>query len=816
MTNLKISPRKNIQKENQSLISLAVKCNFISARQEQEILSLLIEIYQRDPDFHVVSIFRERKILTQEKVDFLVSLRSHLKTKMLDKKFGEIGVSNRFVTPKNVEEALFFQDNYFRKKQKSKKIGDILVEKKQISPSNKTAILLTQDRIQDHLLEQAIYDIASSEMEKMTINKRFGAIAVKYGFITIEQLNQALKYQKKEQASGKTKQYLGSILKDLFQLKNEDILYILKIQQQIEKERLSLGKAVMRYQSEISSCRRLNELFDFTIAKDKMEVILHRKKESFEEITLNHFHNWLKLNGIRAGLISDELINSFLTESAPGERLKIARGAPCTLPVDETVQFYFDVGVPQDNTEIPENLVQKGQVLAKITPHENGKPGLNVLGHTILPPDPRMHHLMAGFGVEKKGLAFIACQDGIPLLYKQRTLFVEPYVKNRKTEILTGHIQTDTGETYQEVNLKIEGNIETAGTVSCHNLSILGSILGRADASGDIEIKGETGENESFARTSDYRTVVIARGSVKVTKNITQAKVVASKDILAPQSSVFFSELHARETIVLKNVHSSLEQPSVLQIGSIPSLKVEEINRLIDEQTAVLRTLQKQDEFDTLALALKNKRKIQNDYLEKQNILNHLIKICDADALKHISSLEQKIQVYEPQKNTGVSTKSPLPFSNDKDSLDYMEEVLQQIKGLHLDQQKQHLIQCLTDVSHCYRTAAGETHRYTVENNVRQKLLMKKIARKQPEIDNQKKKIEALMIEKDFLLLQEKPLVFSVKPMIRVRNMVEKNTLVKGKHTSMVIKDSIYGVRIREVKNMKTDSFEIVIDGYYD
>lgn len=811
-----MSPGKNIQKENQSLISLAVKCKFISARQEQEILSLLIEIYHRDPGFHVVNIFRERKILTQEKIDFLISLRSHLKTKMLDKKFGEIGVSNRFVSPKNVEEALFFQDDYFRKNQKSKKIGDILVEKKQLSQSNKTAILLTQDRIQDHFLEQAIYDIATSEMEKMTINKRFGAIAVKYGFITIEQLNQALKYQKKEQASGKTKQYLGSILQDLFQLKDEDILYILKIQQQIEKERLSLGKAVMRYQSEISSCRRLNELFDFTIAKDKMEVILHRKKESFQGIALNHFHNWLKLNGIRAGLISDELVNTFLTESEPGDSLKIARGTPCTPPIDETVQFFFDIAISHDKIETPGNPVKKGQILAGLTPHENGRPGVNVLGHTILPPNPRMHNVMGGFGVEKKGLTFIACQDGIPLLFNQRTLFVEPYVKNRKTEVLTGHIQTDTGKTYQDVNLKIEGNIETKGTVSCHNLTILGNILGRADASGDIEIKGETGENESFARASDYRTVVIARGCVKVTKNITQTRVVSSKDILAPQSSVFFSELHARETIVLKNVHSSLEQPSVLQIGSIPNLKVERINRLIDEETAVLRTLQKQDAFDTLALALKNKRKTQNDYLEKRNILNYLIKICDADTLKHISSLEQKIQVYEPNEDTGVSEDNPPKLSNNEDSLDYMEEVLEQIKGLPLDRQKHHLIQSLTDVSHCYRTAVGETHRYTLENNARQKFLMKEIARKQPEIDKQKKKIEALMIEKDFFLLQEKPPVISVKPMIRVRNMVEKNTLVKGKHTSMVIKDSIYGVRIREVKNVKTDSFEIVIDGYYD
>ncbi len=292
-----------IQIENQQLVSLAVKCKFISASQEQQVLSGLIEAYQNDPEHSVVTIFIEKQILTQEKINALIALRKHLKVKMLDKRFGEIGISNRFITPTHVENALNAQDAVFRENQESKKIGDILVEKNEMSQADRTAILLTQDRIEDDILEQAIYDIATSEMERMTINKRFGAIAVKYDFITIEQLNQALRVQKNKAGPENSKQYLGKILQELFKLTDRDILSILKIQKQFEKDRLSLEKAVTLYKSEISSSKRFNQLFEFTISRNKMQAFVQRKIESVEQMEPAHFYNWLKLNGIRFGLI---------------------------------------------------------------------------------------------------------------------------------------------------------------------------------------------------------------------------------------------------------------------------------------------------------------------------------------------------------------------------------------------------------------------------------------------------------------------------------------------------------------------------------
>ncbi|WP_321492330.1 flagellar assembly protein A [uncultured Desulfobacter sp.] len=808
----------DIQRENQQLIALAVKCKFINTTQEQAILSHLIKSYYYNPNHSVLTVFTEKKILTPEKITSLIALRNHLKIKMLDRRFGEIGISNRFITPKHVENALNDQDALFREKRESKKIGDILVEKNEMSQADKIAILLTQDRIQDDLLEQAIYDIASSEMERTTINKRFGAIAVKHNFISIEQLNQALRLQKKGAESGRKKQYLGEILQKFFQLTQDDILFILKIQQQIEKERLSLEKAVIRYKSEISSSKRFNELFEFTISTDKMEAFIHRKKESFENMELGHFHNWLKLNGIQFGLVNNELIKIFLSDSEIGGKLKIAQGKFPTRPTDEVVQFHFDIN-PTGNIDIAgQNLqpqVKKGTILAKIFPHKPGEPGTNVMGHTILPAQPKMNLLQCGNGVVKKDLYYIAGQDGIPMVFKQRTLFIEPCRRDRETRALTGPLGVDTKDTYRDVDLKIEGNINAGGTVICHSLLILGNVLGRVDASRDINIKGNIGENESFIDRSNFRTMVVSGGNLNISKNIAQAKIVASRSVNAQNSNVFSSEIHALETIILNNVYSSPEYPSTLEIGNIPNYKLDAINRSIDKEIAVLRTLQKQDELDKLALKLQKYFNTQNEYLEKKQILRYLINVCNADELKHLESLGQKIQLYEPSGGTDLSDNGDA-FLNNEHALAYMEEEIKQVEGLSLDQQIDYLSRQRVEVSNLCRTAANRTERYTAEYRARQKFILEKVSEKQVEIDQQKQKIETLMIQKDFLLFHKQPVASVFKPMIRVKNMVEKNTVVKGAHSSMVIKESIYGVKIQEIKDAVTGNYFISIEGYYD
>lgn len=222
--------------ENKALISLAVKCRLITMEQESQLLDRLAHQRQDNPDYSALDLFRDTRTLSKEDIAFLLAVRDHLEMKMLDKKFGELGIANQLVQPESVKKALDIQNKIFKETNESRLIGDILLEKNEITPQDKAAILLTQDRIKDELLSEAMNDIAASEIEKLSLNMRFGAIAVKKGYITIDQLNQALGVQSAEVKAGRPRRYLGNILKEMFDLSDELLGRILKIQKELEKK----------------------------------------------------------------------------------------------------------------------------------------------------------------------------------------------------------------------------------------------------------------------------------------------------------------------------------------------------------------------------------------------------------------------------------------------------------------------------------------------------------------------------------------------------------------------------------------------------
>ncbi len=809
----------DVQKENQNLIRLAVKCKLITADQEQKVLFQLIDLYQNNPGYSVVKIFKEEKMLTQKQINFLFNIKVHLKIKMLDKRFGELGVSNRFISSKSVENALDHQNECFTKTQQTKKIGEILIENNEITQANKTAILLTQDRIEDEFLAQAMNDLATSEMEKITLNMRFGAIAVKKGMISIAQLNQALKTQKNELKLGQEKRYLGDIFQEFFEISKKDVIYILKIQKEFEKSRLALEKSLSRYTSGITTNKRLNELFEYCISKNKMEAYVQRKKDSFEKININGFHNWLKLNGINFGICNYKLIEVFLSDSDIDSKIKIAQGVPPTQSRDAIIEFSFDTDFYRNredtqNEQLP--FVKKGEILAKIIPHELGKTGKDVFGHSIAPSNPKIFSLVCGEGVVRKDLTFVADTDGNPILYKKRSLFVTPVVLSHPSKMFTGHIKTDTMKTYDSSNLKIEGNINYGGVVTCHRLLITGNVFGKVTATGDIEVKGCIGKEDKAKATSKYPTQLHADGKIIVSKTIANAKIFTSKGFTAPKSDARSCEIYALHDILLKNVYSSPEHPSILQIGKRFHLKVDAINCAIDEQTADLRKLQRQDELDELTFKFQNKVKAQNDYMEKQNILTYLLKICDNVDLKHIEDIEQKIQMFEPLPEKDLNSDHHLPFPNDDDSLEYMDKILAQIKETGPEDQRNYVNEMRIEITRMYRAAVSATERYTNEYKAKSNFIMEKIDKIRPEIIKKKQEIEELLTKKDYLLFQEEKFPLTVEPVIKVKNIIEKSTIIKGKKASMIVEQSIYGVKMKESKNSSTNEYQILIEGYYD
>ena len=76
--------------------------------------------------------------------------------------------------------------------------------------------------------------------------------------------------------------------------------------------------------------------------------------------------------------------------------------------------------------------------------------------------------------------------------------------------------------------------------------------------------------------------------------------------------------------------------------------------------------------------------------MKKKQILTYLIDILHSDKLKHIESLEQKIQLYEPSGETGSPDNAGI-LLNKESALAYMDAQINQVEGLTVDQQKNYL-----------------------------------------------------------------------------------------------------------------------------
>ncbi len=804
--------------DNKSLISLAVKCRLITTDEEAQLLDQLAHERLANPDYSALELFRSTRVLSEEDVAFLLAVRDHLEMKMLDKKFGELGIANRLIQPESVKKALDIQTLIFKETSESKLIGDILLEHNEITPSDKTAILLTQDRIKDELLFEAMNDIATSEIEKLSLNMRFGAIAVKKEFITISQLNQALAVQEKEVRQGGPRRYLGHILKELFDLPEQVLSRILKIQKELEKKRLALEKALEKYNSEANINKRLAAAFDYRFSKNKLQAFLGRSRETYEDILVSDLKRWLNSIGITFGFCPDKEIHDFLAENTVGREICIAKGIPPEPGEDGRIEFYFDTDSQTVENETDPDLlplVKKGDAMAQRIPAIPGKPGKDVSGFPLAPPAPKQASLNCGEGVIRDEDLFIADTDGMAVLIQNRTLFV----KAREVMILTRHhtgaISADLGDTYQDVNLKVDGDILESGMVRCQGLDVSGNIYGQVLATGDITVKGRIGRLPGEGEKPTETARIKAEGDITASKSITNAIVVTAKSLIAPNADLTATAVQAFQDVTVKNILFSDIRPCVIQTGKAPSLKADSLNSLIKVRTTKLSQLSCARESEELEDWLKEKMELKESFLAQQEFLKFVIALIRFPALSGLSSLSEKLSAV--RKNPGKwPDLPPVPNGYGTGFNEFIQDFLKETQTMDSDALEAHA-QEQADLKYgMYRAAVNATRRYNMEYETRKKLIQEKVDSRRAEIEKLEDSIRKLNIRRDTFLLGHTHKSPPVPPAIRVKNRVAKATIIKGQAAKLAVEQDIYGVKFTETPKTSTEPARILIEGFYD
>ncbi len=128
---------------------LAVKYKFVDEEQIRAALSIQKEERIAGKKTLLGEILVAQGMMSQNQLDFLLSIQKVIETRKMDRKFGIIAVKNEFATQEDIEHALKEQQKNFEKTKTVKMIGDILVESNVMTKDQCDAILKKQQRFEE-------------------------------------------------------------------------------------------------------------------------------------------------------------------------------------------------------------------------------------------------------------------------------------------------------------------------------------------------------------------------------------------------------------------------------------------------------------------------------------------------------------------------------------------------------------------------------------------------------------------------------------------------------------------------------------------
>jgi hypothetical protein len=131
--------------------------------------------------------------------------------------FGRIALDLKLITPEQLTEAVQVQES----SDSGKRLGEILRESGTLTIEQIAWVVSVQE---ERLQEQITFPA------EKTFDMLFGQLAIRYGFIVPESLNEALRIQAQCEEKGSVFNRLGEIMVDRNLMKSEDMITTLAIQ----------------------------------------------------------------------------------------------------------------------------------------------------------------------------------------------------------------------------------------------------------------------------------------------------------------------------------------------------------------------------------------------------------------------------------------------------------------------------------------------------------------------------------------------------------------------------------------------------------
>jgi len=602
------------------------------------------------------------------------------------------------------------------------------------------------------------------------LERKFGTLAIQSGFATKDQINLALKVQKRMATDGEPR-FLGDILVQAGAISEKQRDAVLESQKEL-KDKLAKTDKAEEDQKEVGleSVRKIqNDLgYNLTITGDKMAAYLCPQQEPAPELGLDSIKGLLEMEKIVFGLVDDAQIIDYLASKPSMEApWKIAQGKPVKPGRPPKIKYHFETDPLKAGTidqsgaidfknrgEIPQ--VEEGKIIAEIIPATEGVPGKDIYGYPITPPPYDEIPISSGKGVQRAAedpLKFVAQTKGRPEVLKDGTLCVSNVLS------IPGDIGVETGHVEFDGHIEVAGSVQEGYRVKGKTLTADEILQADVRIDGDIVVlKGIIGATiltDGTIKARHIRDAVIdSLGDINVETETYESKIETNGAFKIGSGKILCSKVSAMRGINAAEIGSD---------GSVPCNLVVGIDNRMESKIARMNSeiSQKQKEQEVLKAQITELR-------NGEEVLE--------DRIGELAQEEDKTMVKARSLN---ATLEKLKEGNDREN---MTKVLQLMKHVNqeLNQVKDKMAKLLAE----------------------QDQLENKIQDYKSQITNSDAQIQEL--QDDIISIVELAKMRKSSAIVKVSGTIYDRTSIQGPKSSLIVKGTLQRVTIQEIK--KTDA----------
>jgi len=507
----------------------------------------------------------------------------------------------------------------------------------------------------------------------------------------------------------------------------------------------------------------LEDHFEISISESQTTATIKKIKDFDSNQPLPSLSDLLDLlmqKQISYGLLEDESIETWISESCV-DQIVIATGEEKISGRDGKVKFHFKTPftnpgkITEDGSidfrergDIP--YASEKDLLAVKTPAQEGKAGISVSGIPI-PVDDVIDPVFAngpGTEVSEDGLSIYAAIDGQPHHDALGNISVSPEL------VIPGNVDFETGNIDFKGNIIVKGMVKEGFSVKGINLTAQEIEGGTIDLTGELNVSAGITDSSISTHGNIYakfinHSNIMGFENLTISKEIIDSNILLSGSCQNPTGHIISSRITAKMGIEANKIGTSSSKPVKLKVG-------------VDDH---IETLKKQV-GDALEVSV-----------SKSNLLKDEIKKLEDQDQELYQQISEKAHIQDRAQVEIKELEKSLTELKKKNDTIKLQQASSEIKKLNTDAETAE-----KELNNIFKTQDNIAHK-----TERLKDQINLLEEKNKKYVNEKKALKEFSIK-------DKPL-----PVISVAKTITQDSVIKGPHTSLILKEDTSRCKIQEL-----------------